>query len=279
MRVGPPFLACGDVDRVKMAVATTEVDGAVRDRGGGLNLAEGEEGIAGGLELPLELTAFGIKRVEVAVHAAAVDDALGDGRRGAHPALGPVLPHNIARLGVERIDIAAGTAEVDDPVHPRGGGLEVVPSMPERNGGAGLKPPLLAAGVGIHGEETRVVVDENHAVSDRRRGGNLAAGGEFPFQFASRGVDGVEVARVAAHVNHSLNHCGRGTVDVSRLEPPAFLLNWKHAFGIVDPCMLRVAAEHRGLGIREAVSDAPQQNRNQRGANLGTLHRSPLKQK
>jgi hypothetical protein len=74
-------------------IATAEENRAGGDRGGARDAyLVVDFRVVAGLELPYQRTGCGIQRVQIAVPASDIDDAIGDRRRGVHDVAGLELP-------------------------------------------------------------------------------------------------------------------------------------------------------------------------------------------
>jgi len=217
----PLLLARQRIDRVKIAVPTTEVKRA------GIVCGRGMDYVAGG-EFPAQFAGCGIQRVHVVIAAAKVNGAvcdhgageehvegIGDGLRfrlksvdalglEAPLAAGREFPARTAAFGIERVELAI----VADDVHEATRDCRAA-----RHGTSGRELPLLHSGGGIDRIHVVVVAAEvDHSRRQDRRRRHAAASQKFP-------LDAVELARCGAVVHagvrcisaeHRLTEAGSG---------------------------------------------------------------------
>src|SRR5580698_6884451 len=113
--------------------------------------------------------------------------------------------------------------------------------------------PLQISGGGIDCVKEAIVAAEiDEPMVDRGRRRDARLGGKAPTLRSRFLVDCVEIAVIAAHVNHAAGNSRRGDNFVFRRELPAQVMESSHS-ACVDPGMRQVVAEHRRiLSAREA---------------------------
>jgi hypothetical protein len=214
----PLFGAGPGVDGVEVAVAATEESDVGRDCGGtrDAHLVVNLRVIAG-LELPDKHASPGVQRVEIAVPASDVEEAIGYRRRGVDHVAGGESPFDVAGSGVQGVDVVVAAAEVDHPAREHGRREEDVEGIGHELGtrrGAvdsgsgeaalafGLEFPFDLSGLRFDGVEIAVEageIDQAVGGGGRRVDGGLTS--EFPAEGAIGGGHGIEIVVGAAEVN------------------------------------------------------------------------------
>src|SRR5262245_10618769 len=119
----PALLAGGEIDRVQISVAATEIDRALCDyrarkidivgvgdrlgfRQHAVEIFCFEPPLAFGSEFPFQLPILCIECVELPVIASDVNDAIDDGGRARHRSASRSFPNLAATLGINRVNIS-----------------------------------------------------------------------------------------------------------------------------------------------------------------------------
>jgi hypothetical protein len=111
-----------------------------------------------------------------------------------------------------------------------------------------LELPFQLACYGIDGVEVAVIAAEvDDALRDRWRGCDAAIGFELPTERAGRGVKSVKIVIIAPDVNRAASN-GRGGENLAfRVELPVDFCELWHCGATVNASVLRIAAKHCAL--------------------------------
>src|SRR5437764_4086666 len=129
------------------------------------------------METPFLLAGVGVDRIEIAVPASEIEDALCVGRRGMHDVPGLEFPFQCPGYSVERVEVAVAAAEIHRAARDDRARQEDVKDVDHR------------------------LVLRQVAVQVLRLEAALAFGGEFPARRAGACVERMELAVVARYVN------------------------------------------------------------------------------